>query len=115
MPMPRTIEPTQIKNWWAPVWRGLVVDRRAKHLKAMRSAFVFFIYCILHADRETGALTRRYDTIASDMGVNIRTARYWVSILKSKGYIEISHSRRSSAIRIQIQKWKSFQASTQIS
>ena len=112
--MTRILESTQPKNWWAPVWRGLVVDRRAKHLKAMRSAFVFFIYCVLHADREAGALTRHYDTIARDMGVNIRTVRYWVSILKSKGYIETLHLTRSSAIRIQIKKWKTFQAPNQL-
>lgn len=94
------------KTWWAGVWLGLVVDSKAKHYKAMHSALWLLIYFIIHADRRTGTLFRKKETIARDMGVNTRTVRYWLVTLRKEGYVKIESSKGSSAISIHIQKWK---------
>ena len=86
------------------MWRGLVVDQSAKHYKAMRSAIWLYMYLVLHADRQTGILTRKLATIARDMQVNIRTIQYWFAKLRKAGYVMVRNSGRSLEIRIQ--KWK---------
>ena|ERR1044072_2034834 len=92
------------KSWWAALWRGLVVDRSAKHYKAMRSAIWLYMYLVLHADRSTGILTRKIATMAKDMQVNPRTVQYWLSRLRKTKYVTVRNSGR--ALEIHIQKWK---------
>ena len=94
------------KNWWAPIWRGLVADGTAKHYRSMRAAIWLFLYFVIHANRRTGELARRYDTIARETGFNKRTVRQWLSILRKAGYVKVERSGSSLAISIQIQKWK---------
>jgi len=96
----------ETKTWWGGIWRGLVVDSQAKHYRAMRSALWLLIYFVIHADRKTGILCRKYETIAHDMGVSIRTIRYWLITLRRQGYIKTKASSGSSALYIHIQKWK---------
>jgi hypothetical protein len=91
-------------SWWAPIWRGLVVEGTAKHYRAMRSSIWLYFYLIVHADRRTGTLFRRIDTIAHDMGVNTATVRRWMSKLASRGYI--SRERTGRSLRIIVQRWK---------
>ena len=100
----------EAKTWWGGIWRGLVVDSKAKHYKAMRSALWLFVYFIIHSDRRTGTLYRKYETIARDMGVKPRTVRYWLTTLRKRGYVKIETSSGSSAIYIHIQKWKPLKA-----
>jgi len=100
----------EAKTWWAGIWRGLVVDSKAKHYKAMRSALWLLVYFIIHADRRTGTLFRKQETIARDMGVSTRTIRYWLATLRRCGYVKIEASTGSSSISIHIQKWKPLKA-----
>jgi DNA-binding transcriptional ArsR family regulator len=97
---------TSAKSWWAPLWRGLVADSTAKHYRSMKSAVWLFLYFVMHADRKTGKLVRRYDTIVKETGLAKRTIRHWLSILKRHGYVVVEHSGKSLAIAIQVQKWK---------
>ena len=39
------------KQWWAPVWKGLVMDSEAKHYRAMKNAVWLYVYCLLGANR----------------------------------------------------------------
>jgi DNA-binding MarR family transcriptional regulator len=86
------------------LWRGLIVDKTAKHYKAIRSAVWLFMYLLLHADRKSGVLSRKIETIAKDMQVDRRTVQYWLTRLRTAGYITVRNSGRSLEIRIQ--KWK---------
>jgi hypothetical protein len=95
----------QSDTWWAPLWRGLVVPQGYKHYKAMGSALWLFSYLLLHADRKTGRLIRKLDTISREMGINQRTIRYWLGRLRKHGYITTKHTGRS----LEIQKWKPLQ------
>jgi hypothetical protein len=106
------ISKSQVKSdtWWAPLWRGLVVPQGYKHYKAMGSAIWLFSYLLLHADRKTGRLIRKLDTIAREMEMNKRTIRYWISRLRKHGYITTKHTGRS--LEIFIQKWKPLQRAT---
>jgi DNA-binding transcriptional ArsR family regulator len=94
------------KSWWAAIWRGLVADPEAKHYRGMRSALWLYIYLIVHANRKTGDLSRRYETIARETGISKRTIRYWLSMLRREGYVEVDRSGHTTAINIRIQRWK---------
>jgi hypothetical protein len=94
----------QEKDWWAPVWRGLVVDSDSKHVKAIGQAVWLYIYLIIHANRQTGVVLRCYQTIVKDMGIPERSISRWFSILKEHGYIQASFNGKSFVIHIQ--KWK---------
>jgi hypothetical protein len=92
------------QSWWAPVWRGLVVEPSGKHYRAMHSAVWLFLYLIIHADRRTGTLFRRINTIAQEMGVKPTTIRRWLTLLDRKGYI--ARSRTGRSVQIAIERWK---------
>lgn len=99
-----SVSKSQYDTWWAPLWRGLVVPQGIKHYKAMGSAIWLFSYLLLHADRKTGRLIRKLETISKEMGINQRTIRYWLGRLRKHGYITTKHTGRS--LEVQIQKWK---------
>lgn len=92
------------KNWWAPVWRGLVSDPAATHYRKMRSALWLYLFLIVHADRQTGRLLRKIRTIESETGVRRATILYWLRRLRAKGYITTHNTGR--CLDIQVSKWK---------
>jgi hypothetical protein len=94
------------KDWWAPVWKGLVWDGEAKHYRKMRSAIWLFLYFILCADRRTGSLSRKIKTISSHTGFEKRKILRWMEALRKNNYIETSNTGRS--LLIQIKNWKRF-------
>jgi hypothetical protein len=91
-------------TWWAAVWRGLVIDAEAKHISKLGQAVWLYLYCILHADRKTGILTRRLSTIALDMHVPLRTVRRWLSVLRNNDYVKVQQTAHSLVIHIC--RWK---------
>jgi hypothetical protein len=95
---------TTAQTWWAPVWRGLVVDETAKHYRAMRSAVWLYLYLVIHADRASSILYRRIGTIANDMALNPSTVRRWMSLLRKQNYIQTRQTGR--ALAISIERWK---------
>lgn len=92
------------KQWWAPVWKGLIMDQKATHYQRMKNALWLYLYLLLNADRRTGVLKRKTKTISIDTGIKERTIRKWLSILKNNGYIETRLNGR--CLYIQIKKWK---------
>ena len=94
------------KSWWAPLWRGLVTDSSAKHYRNMKNAVWLFLYFVMHADRRTGRLIRRYDTMVKETGLAKRTIRHWLAILKRRGYVTVEQTGRSQVLAIQVEKWK---------
>lgn len=95
---------TPKSKWWTPLWSGLLVEPTAKHYKAMGSAIWLFLYLLTYANRTTGKLFRRRSTIASDLGLSLRTINRWLATLRQKGYVETKQSERS--LIISITKWK---------
>jgi len=91
-------------NWWAPVWRGLVVDPEAKHYRRMKNGLWLFLYLILHADRKTGKLRRKYRTIAREMGISTGTLRKWLKTLRDQGFVQTEANGR--CLRIEVNLWK---------
>jgi len=92
------------KNWWIHVWQGLVMDKRAKHRKAMRQAIWLYLYLLVTANWRTGVLYRRLSTIESDTGFHERSISRWLKLLREKGYVETQSTGR--ALQISITKWK---------
>ena len=92
------------KDWWAPVWRGLVVDPEGRHCRAMKNALWLFLYFLLNADRKKGFLLRKIKTITTDMGIKRDTILRWLKILRREGYISTRNTGRY--LLIQIEKWK---------
>ena len=97
---------TKAKTWWGAIWRGVVVDAQAKHYRKMRLAFWLFVYLVIHADRKTGELRRKYQTVASEMGLSERTVRRFFKRLEAHGYISLTKTGRAQLIRIC--KWRQF-------
>ncbi len=95
------------KHWWAPVWRGLVVDPDGKHYRRMKSAVWLFLYLILHSDRRTEKLKRKYRTVAQEMGISPRTARKWLTTLRDQGYVRAQGNGR--CLRIEVKLWKTLE------
>lgn len=94
------------KQWWAPVWTGLVMDPEARHYHRMKTAIWLFLYLVLNANRKTGSLVRKVKTISSDMGINRNTVLRWLTTLREEGYITTQNTGR--CLNIQINKWKNF-------
>lgn len=92
------------KNWWIHVWQGLVMDKRAKHQKAMRQAVWLYLYLLIAANWKSGVLYRRLSTIISETGFHERSISRWLNLLREKGYIETHSTGR--ALQISITKWK---------
>ena len=92
------------KQWWAPVWTGLVVDEGAKHYRKMKNSVWLFLYLVLHANRRTGVLMRKVRTISRDMGITRDTALRWLKVLRTEGYIVTLNTGRY--LTIQVKNWK---------
>ena len=92
------------KQWWAPVWTGLVVDEGAKHYRKMKNSVWLFLYLVLHANRRTGVLMRKVRTISKDMGITRDTTLRWLTVLRTEGYIVTLNTGRY--LTIQVKNWK---------
>ena len=93
-----------LKNWWAPVWKGLVFDREGRHCRQMKNAIWLFVYFLLCAGRGNGCLKRKIGTIMSDTGFSRDMIVRWLKALRNHGYIETSKTGRCLSIRVK--KWK---------
>lgn len=92
------------KQWWAPIWTGLVMDPEAKHNKRMKNAVWLYLYLVLNANRKTGFLVRKIRTIVNDMGITRDTTLRWMNVLRTNGYITSQNTGR--CLLIQVAKWK---------
>jgi hypothetical protein len=90
------------KQWWSPVWTGLVMDRQARHYKRMKNTIWLFLYLVINADKG-GFLVRKVKTIGSDMGIKRDTILRWLNILRRHGYIATQSTGRG--LLIQIRDW----------
>jgi len=95
-----------LPDWWAPVWKGLVLDPQGRHYRAIGNAVWLLLYFFLCADRRSGTLKRKLSTISCAMGVKVRTIRLWLGSLRQGGYIEARTNGR--CLVIAIHKWKSY-------
>jgi hypothetical protein len=39
------------KQWWASVWKGLVMDAQAKHYRKMKHAVWLYLYLLVSGSR----------------------------------------------------------------
>ena len=92
------------KEWWAPVWCGLVADPQGKHVKRLGMAGWLLLYLIVHAQRASGIVITHRATIARRTGVSLRTIQRWLARLRRHAYIEIVADRPS--LKIQVKRWK---------
>lgn len=89
------------KTWWAPVHRGLVVHKNAKHYLRMGNAIWLFLYLLLHADRKTGTLNRKIETITKDTGIPYWTLYHWLQVLRKHNYIKVKKCQYHLHLKIQ--------------
>lgn len=92
------------KNWWTPVWSGLVLESSAKHRTAIRQAIWLYLYLLTVANRQTGTLFRRVSTIAKETGFQPRSIQRWLKLLRDENYIDTYSNGRF--LNIEISKWK---------
>jgi hypothetical protein len=100
----RNQQPQQQRQWWAPIWKGLVMDQDAKHCRQIKAALWLYLYLLLNANRGTGVLARKIETISRDMGVPRGTIVRWLDVLRTQGYVETTNTGRS--LTIQVARWK---------
>jgi hypothetical protein len=93
------------KNWWAPIWCGLVADPSGKHVRALGVSGWMLVYVILHARRETGVLRQRRAVIARRMGLPLRTVQRWLNHLARCGYVAVAN--QGDVAEIRVARWKS--------
>ena len=104
--------PDQQKTWWAPVWRGLVIDPEGKHYRRLKGAIWLLLYLILRADWATGTLLCKLPTITRHTGIPRRTLQRWFRRLQAGGYITVQETGR--AVRIGIRKWKTLKRASKV-
>src|SRR5206468_12084 len=61
-------------------------------------------YFLLNANRRSGLLMRKIETICNTMGITRDTAQRWLRILRQGGYIKTVNTGRS--LTIQVTRWK---------
>lgn len=81
-----------------PLWQFLIMDKEARHYRAIGKALWLFLYLALDKDLEKGCLIRDIKTISGDMGIRQRTIREWLKVLKARGYIRTKSTGRSLLI-----------------
>jgi hypothetical protein len=101
------IENSPGSQWWARVYRGLVIDSSARHYLQMGPAVWLFLYFLLNANWKTGRLYRRLSTICSDTRINIFAIRRWLRVLQRNGYINACYNGRFWVIAVN--KWRPLQ------
>ena len=94
------------KNYWRPLWSGLIMDSEYRHIRRMGTSLPLFLYLILKANDKTGFLTKSYGAISRETGIKPKTVRNWMANLKNQGYI--STKRQGNNLVIQVKKWKTF-------
>lgn len=80
------------------------MDAEGKHYRGMGAAVWLYLYLLLNANRRTGFLMRKIDTISRDMGVRGDSVSRWLKLLRDGGYIQTVSTGR--CLHIQIEKWK---------
>jgi hypothetical protein len=80
------------------------MDVEAKHYRTMKNAVWLYLYLLLNANRKTGFLMRKLETVSKDMGVTRDTALRWFNVLRRGGYIQTVNTGRS--LTIQVTRWK---------
>lgn len=94
------------KDWWTPLWRGLIIDPDAKHYKAIGKSIWLYLYLLLFAKRATGNVRKSISTIAEETGIDKRTLQRHLSILRKTGYVTLDRSER--VFTLTIRNWKPF-------
>jgi hypothetical protein len=107
VPNSEAIENSPGSQWWARVYRGLVIDSSARHYLQMGPAVWLFLYFLLNANWKTGRLYRRLSTITSDTGINVFAVRRWLRVLQRNGYINACYNGRFWVIAVN--KWRPLQ------
>lgn len=91
-------------DWWARLYRGLVMDSTARHYRQMGQAVWLFLYFLLNANWKTGELYRYLSTVAEDTGFNYYAVRRWLRVLQRNGYVNAYYNGRFWTIRVN--KWR---------
>ncbi len=94
------------RNWWIPLWCGLVKDKSSKHRIRMGNAIWLYLYLLIYTERKTGLVRRIIKTIQKETGFSNRTIYRHLNRLAYHQYITIIESRPILLIRIE--KWKEF-------
>ena len=97
---------TNQKNWWTPIWKGLLSDIDGKHRKAMGLSIWIYLYLLTYVNRKTGIFSRKQKIIAQETGLPLRTIQRHLKRLAVQNYITLLPSERP--LQIRIEKWKLF-------
>ena len=91
------------KKWWFHMPSSF--PRDSLLWKQMGKAVRLYLYFRSFANRESGILLRKYETIAEHLGISPKTAKRWMDTLRKHGYIKTT--RLSHGFKIEITDYKS--------
>lgn len=106
-----TLNITKQKNWWRPIWSGLVNDSTGKHSLELGQSIWLLLYLLINADMKTGILVKTCYKISQEMGRKQGTVKKWMRVLKRKGYIQTQRVSHTHFIRIN--RYKTFKGANQ--
>jgi len=82
----------------------LVRDAGAQHYRRMKNAVWLFLYLLSGADRRSGSLACKVETISSETGLKRDTIIRWLGVLSKHGYIATRNTGRG--LLIQVRQWE---------
>ena len=91
------------KEWWFHVQSSFPLDSIV--WEQMGKAIRLYLYLLSFANRESGILLRKYETIAKHLRISPKTAKRWMDTLRKHGYIKAT--RLTHGFTIQITNYKS--------
>jgi DNA-binding Lrp family transcriptional regulator len=91
------------KKWWFHMPSSFPCDSLL--WKQTGKAVRLYLYFRSFANRESGILLRKYETIAEHLGISPKTTKRWMDTLRKHGYIKTT--RLSHGFKIEIIDYKS--------
>jgi len=86
---------------WIHLFQG-IADK--KHIGRMGNSIWLYLYLLCNADRKTGMVYRKRETIAKDMGLPLKNVQRYLRRLREGGYIKTD--RRQYSLLISITNWR---------
>lgn len=96
--LPHICEKHSTKDWWFHIESSFPLN--SSLWEEMGNSVRLYLYLRSFANRESGILLRKYETIARELGISTKTAKRWMDILRKHGYIKTT--RLSHGFKIEI-------------
>ena len=95
--MPELLDANRDREWFYRDYVRTYIERDIRRIVNVKDEMKFRNFLISLAARSSNLLV--YEDIASDVGVDIKTAQHWTSVVAASGIIKIIHPYYNNAIK----------------